>query len=465
MVRATLCVLAASLTLLTGGHAAAQDWPSGGEMIVVSDESAATAQAQGSGGCAGAPFQSGYIDGCSAGCCGDPCLPLSRCRSERCGCGTCDGCGEGGFFVNLWLDQGFTGNTDDPADNFNGPLLFTDRANEYLMNQLYLQMGRAVNKRRMAWDIGGQIDLLYGSDYYFTTATGLETNRDGSPKWNSANGPRGTGGAIYGLAMPQLYAEVFAPIGNGLTVKMGHFYTIIGYESVMAPENFFYSHSYSMMYGEPFTHTGLLASYDLAPGWEIHGGFTRGWDTWEDPNETLGFLGGVRWTSADERNSIAFALHSGNEDAAGQRNRTMYSLVVSRELTPRLTYVLQHDLGVDHDAAVIGGNRVNGNWYSLNQYFFYTINQCLTLGARVEWFRDENSTRIFTVPASQVEGSDYSQLTLGLNWKPREWVVLRPEVRWDWSGVSAPGLGSDGMFNNFSKKDQFTLGFDLILQR
>lgn len=402
-------------------------------------------------------------------CCG-PCRTCPDCR-DQCQCPTCrsmNSCRSGcrrnnGFFVRGWLDQGFIGNADSPRDRFNGPLKFTDRSNEYLMNQLYLSFGRAVDTKRCAWDIGGQIDLLYGTDYFFTTAVGLETRRDGTPKWNSSDGPRGAGGAIYGLAMPQAYAEVFAPIGNGMTVKMGHFYTILGYESVMAPENFFYSHSYTMQYGQPFTHTGMLASYDASPCLTFHAGFTRGWDTWEDPNETLGFLGGVGWTSPNERTSVAFALHTGNEDDAGDNNRTVYSLVLSRQLTRKLTYIFQHDLGVENNAAVVGLDRVNGNWYSINQYLVYQLNRTTSLGLRVEWFRDEHGTRIFTVPADLVEGNDYAELTLGINWKPNRNIILRPEVRWDWSGVSAPALGVDGMYNDFSKKSQFTLGLDLIL--
>ena len=53
--------------------------------------------------------------------------------------------------------------------------------------------------------------------------------------------------------MPQAYAEVFCPWGNGLSVKLGHFYSIFGYETVTAPDNFFYSHSYVFQYGEPNT--------------------------------------------------------------------------------------------------------------------------------------------------------------------------------------------------------------------
>ena len=45
------------------------------------------------------------------------------------------------YFVDLWLDQGFTGNYDDPNNNFNLPMAFNDRSNEYQMNQLYLSLG------------------------------------------------------------------------------------------------------------------------------------------------------------------------------------------------------------------------------------------------------------------------------------------------------------------------------------
>jgi len=455
------CLLGVGLALATASTAAAMDalsqWQPG--LMYVSQQPAYASDA--------AECQEPYAcdasmaDQCGYAVCeqtgGSGCGP-------RCGAG-CGSCRKPPVFFDAWVAQGFTGNPDHPNDNFNGPVTFNDRANEYQMNQLYLAFGRRVDAARHAWDIGGRVDLLYGTDYFFTTAAGLETRIDGSPKWNSSIGPRGTGAAMYGLAMPQLYAEVFAPIGNGMTVKMGHFYTIIGHESVMAPENFFYSHSYSMQYGEPFTHTGLLATYHATPSLELHAGFTRGWDTWEDPNNDLGALAGVTWTSPDKWTSLSLAVHTGNEDPAGQRNRTMYSLVFSRYVTDRLKYVFQHDLGTEDNAATLGNSRVDGNWYSINQYLIYQLNCTTSLGLRVEWFRDENSTRVFNAPADVVQGSNYTELTLGMNWKPLEQVVVRPELRWDWSDVRAPSIGATGMFDDFTKRNQFLLGLDVIVRR
>ncbi len=62
-------------------------------------------------------------------------------------------------------------------------------------------------------------------------------------------------------------------------------------------------------------------------------------------------------------------------------NRTMYSLVWTRNLTSRWTYVLQHDLGVQQDAATLTGH-ASAEWYGVNQYLFYKINCCWTFGWR-----------------------------------------------------------------------------------
>jgi len=80
---------------------------------------------------------------------------------------------------------------------------------------------------------------------------------------------------------------------NGLRADhsghLGHFYTILGYEVVTAPDNFFYTHGYNsyqqptgfgVFVNEPFTHTGTLASDSGTSGSvEYYGGYTLGWDT------------------------------------------------------------------------------------------------------------------------------------------------------------------------------------------
>ena len=391
-------------------------------------------------------------------------LPTVTSGCEPCGESFMPGTNEPRGFVRAWLSQGYTANGDDPADGFNTPVTFNDFADEYQMNQLYLSVGREVSQCGPMWDVGAQVDLLYGTDYFFTTALGLETELDGTQRWNGDQGPRAFGASRYGLAMPQLFFDVYAPVGNGVNVRVGHFYSILGYESVMATENFFYSHAYAMQYAQPFTHTGVLTTFQLAGGGSLNAGFTRGWDNWEDPNGELGFLGGINASSFDGRTKISFGLHSSNEDAAGQNTRTSYSLVVARRVSGCLTYVLQHDFGIEQAAALRRGRLTDAKWYGINHYLLADLSPCVKFGLRAEWFRDQNNARVIGIPTDAVDGGNYFAITAGLNYSVNDFMILRPELRWDWSDVESNVLGLGGPFNAFTEEDQVTAAADLVIR-
>ena len=57
----------------------------------------------------------------------------------------------------------------------------------------------------------------------------------------------------------------------------------------------------------------------------------------------------------------------------------MYSVVATRKLTDKLTYVIQHDRGhpsdaIDRRALVTDAARLqDAEWYGVNQYLFYDL--------------------------------------------------------------------------------------------
>ena len=370
-----------------------------------------------------------------------------------------------GWTVEGWIAGGGTANADNPVSNYNGPVTFNDRADEMMLNQLYLSVGRDADNGGCGWAWGGRMDLLYGQDYIFTQAVGLETNPDGTNNWN--------GSKMFGLAMPQVYGEVAY---NDLSVKVGHFYTIMGYESVKATSNFFYSHAYTMQYGEPFTHTGALATYDLNCNWDVYGGVVNGWDAFDAVSDKMAFLGGATYTPDHERYTLTGTLISGEEvgalaAVAAPTKRTGYSIVFDYDISCRLKYVFQHDNFWQDNDPVNGG--ADSEWYGINQYLFYTVNDCWKLGARAEWFRDDDGVRLSGAPLREsftggvpaggfltpaAAAGNYYNITLGANWTPRSNLTVRPEVRWDWSD------GTTGQpFNSATKDSQFTAAFDAIV--
>lgn len=121
-----------------------------------------------------------------------------------------------------WVETGFSGNPQAPRNKSNYPVSFNDGANQFKLHQVYAYIEKEIDSSRNHWDIGMRADLLYGTDAKFSASTNFDTSIFG-------NDPK------HQLVFPQLYANVYAPIGNGLTLTVGHFYTLIGYESVMSP--------------------------------------------------------------------------------------------------------------------------------------------------------------------------------------------------------------------------------------
>ncbi|MGZ5051409.1 MAG: porin [Methylobacter sp.] len=341
--------------------------------------------------------------------------------------------------VGGWASIGETYYQDNPKSHINAPAEFNDRSGEFQVNQLNLFAQKAVDLQSKSWDIGGRVDVMFGTDSRFIQATGLDD------KLISKNNL-----SVYDLAIPQAYLEVFAPIGTGLTAKIGHFYTIIGHEVVTAPNNFFYSHSYAMQYGEPFTHTGVLLSYALNDSFTLNAGSVTGWNNFDKTPSNMNFLGGLSWTNAQATTSASWSVISGDVDNASSRNRTVSSLVVSHSFSDKLQYVFQHDFGYQQQAAIAGKDAY---WYGINQNLFYDFTDSFSAGLRAEWFSDSNGTLL-----NIGNPADYYALTAGVNWKPQDWLTFRPELRYDWADAKVR------TFNNQSHNHQLELAMDVVIQ-
>lgn len=354
-----------------------------------------------------------------------------------------------GIHVSGWLQQGLTFNPQCPGDDTNGPVATNDRANDYELNQFWLTAERVTKTDGDGFDIGGRIDACYGTDWRYGDCLGLE---------NRINAPND----LYGLVLPQFYFEVAY---NDLTVKLGHYAVCLGYEIVPAPANFFYSHSYALT-SEPILTTGVQADYKLSKNWSINAGFNRGWNTFEDDNDKFDFLGGVKWHNDDNTTSVSYEIDVGPQDPAGVDSRYVYALVVKQQLTKKLLYVAQHNMGGSE-----GANPRTGGYamcYGLDQYLIYTINSKWSAGMRAEWFRDDGGGYVSGVGnlnngwtgAPGFDGS-FSELTMGLNWRPHPNLVVRPEIRWDWY-TGTTNVAGQLPFDDGLRSDQFLFAVDAV---
>lgn len=313
--------------------------------------------------------------------------------------GDCPPCVE----VGGWLSAGY-------HSKDNG--LFNNRSDNFALHQGWLYAEKVADA--CTSPIGFRVDVMYGID-------AAETQAFGNPlgSWDFDNG---FDHGAYGWAVPQAYLELAVGEWN---IKAGHFYTLIGYEVVTAPDNFFYSHAMTMFYSEPFTHTGVLATRSYGDT-TVYGGWTLGWDTGFDQlNNGSSWLGGFSKPLCDDI-TLTYISTAGNFGWRGD-NAYSHSILFDTNLTDSLNWVVQSDL-VRVDST--GEDNVG-----INQYFLYTVSDCLGLGARVEWWKGDVITGYAphggTVPAAG-SYSNYAA-TFGANIRPHANLVFRPEVRIDWS--------------------------------
>src|ERR1700757_1254542 len=122
------------------------------------------------------------------------------------------------FKLYGWIEGGITGNPDSPIDNHNFGHLFTDRANEPLLNQLSVVGERALDPNATGFDWGFKAWFMYGSDARYSKANGfldLTTDQRVQPDF------------------PELYGSLHIPIPGtlGLDLKGGK------YQDPMSAEN------------------------------------------------------------------------------------------------------------------------------------------------------------------------------------------------------------------------------------
>ncbi|HVX60448.1 MAG TPA: outer membrane beta-barrel protein [Pirellulales bacterium] len=346
-----------------------------------------------------------------------------------------------------WMANSYTWNPYNPSDRFNGPVTWTDQANTYQLNELYIYAKKDVDTEGSGWDIGGRADALYGTSYRWDTAGGLETHFGN--------------GQFYGLALPQFYGEIGY---NDLKVKVGHFISPVGYYTVGTYNNFFNTLPYTYQYGEPFTHTGVWATWQASEKVNVGAGIIHGWDAFDNTaNPHAGYLGTLSINGNHDDSLALVQIYSMEPNQSGGFSpRYFQTLVYSRPLNEKWTYIAQSDLGVQSNAMASGKSAY---WYGVNNYLYWKKNDLWSWGLNFEWFRDEEGFRVGQVLPSL--GSPHARgyalsgfagnffaLTFGPRWTPLPNLVVRPNLRCDWyqGPRNAGGLKPyDGGLKNFQQ--------------
>jgi hypothetical protein len=260
--------------------------------------------------------------------------------------------------------------------------------------------------------LGGRVDYLYGTDAPDTQAFGIANNH-----WDNG----WDHGSQYGHALPQAYAEVAY---GDMSVKLGHFFTIVGNEVVAATGNFFYSRQFTFYNAEPFTHTGALTTYKVSDDTQLFNGYVMGWDSGFEDNGDA-YIGGIK-TKVNDRwtflwNSVLGRFGEAKSFNAGERGGIQNVMLIGN-LTDKLTYISQTDYLYTQNASGITARNSFGN---IN-YLIYQVNDRWALGQRFEWFNFSGTG------FADAQNDDLYNYTVGVNYRAHANLLFRPEVRWVW---------------------------------
>jgi hypothetical protein len=332
---------------------------------------------------------------------------------------------DNGVKISGHMQWGIVSNPDG-AFVGNGPTLNEAQWDFFGLQQAYLYGEKVADgSKGLGW--GWRVDGLYGLQGF----DGQSFGNINVGHWDFLNGFDHN---PYNFAVPQAYGELAY---NKWSIKLGHFYTIVGYEVVPSTAQFFITRQLTFWNSEPFTHTGALNTYKVNDKFTVLAGWVAGMDTgFYQFNGGSSFLGGFTWT-IDTKTTLAYSMIGGNLGWRG--DGAINSAILSRQWTPKFATVHQFDVLASNltqmNANTFPGTNIQTGTFSFGNipqnfnmpggvprqsqgfinYAFYDLTPKIKLGFRGEWFNADNQ--------------DYYTFTYGLNWKPHPNLLIRPELR------------------------------------
>jgi len=231
------------------------------------------------------------------------------------------------------------------------------------------------------------------------------------------------------------------------TFIAGKFATLAGYEVLDSRTNPVYSRSILFKY-EPFTHTGVRATFAPSDKFGISIGANNGWDQLKDTNTDKTYELGISITP-----SMAFSLYgnyySGKEGPIGaEANRELFDLVVNWNIGDKLGLGLNYDDGTQKGSAGLGAiTPTDAKWTGWAAYLKYKFSDTWNFLLRTEDFDDKDGYNTGVVQT-------WKETTVALAFTPTKTAEIRFELRDDTSNknsfVNKEGTGAKDSQNSFA---------------
>jgi hypothetical protein len=308
------------------------------------------------------------------------------------------------------------------------------------------------------WTAGYKADLLFGPD-----ANTLATTST-------------LGANTSDFAVKQAYVALHAPVGNGLTAKIGVFDTVVGYEVFESGNNPNYSRSYAY-YIEPTQHTGVLLTYQATEWLALNGGVANAWNArinapGAEPFSTAKdfgiqtYLGSIAITAPESFGSLKGAslyagvvhgLSSVPDGTDGDPRTSLYGGLTIPTPLEGLAVGVAYDYRFT-ERARIGADNAKEYATAIGGYLSYQLSKQLKASVRGEYATGSAGTWA-AKPVAGPGNEEFFGLTASLDYGLWDNVLTRLEFRWDQDLTdSGKAFGSVSS----PKDDAFILGLNVL---
>jgi len=362
-----------------------------------------------------------------------------------------------------------TGNANVPPYRFNSPT----KSDGFNLDVVQIRIEKPLSEED--WAAGYRVDLWAGPD---ANALGTQSTLSSGAS---------------DFAIRQAYVLLQAPLGNGLTFKLGVFDSIIGYESLESASDPNYTRSYGNSI-EPQTHTGLLGTYRFTQLFKVSAGvantvnpsinsraysgstgvtsgpFQPFWNalyasvpTAPTPGSNAHaesyktYMGSFELTAPDTLgvladstlyggivngyNNSTFGSGVGDVETSYYVGGTMATPITHLRVGAAFDYL---DLG-NVQSGSTGGNTINmdGNAFAVAGYASLQATEKLSLHARVEYTETKLDLKMDGTPAFPNDRLKIFAMTWTAQYDLWKNVLSRVELRWDHSANGQDLFGGE----------------------
>ena len=343
-----------------------------------------------------------------------------------------------------YLEGSYVGNLSAPGPaKTNVDRVFDVEPNSFNLNAFHLQIAKPV-----------------GDEGYGFTAK-LHTGRDARVIKSA-----GTAGAT-DFDLEEAYLT-YVPnvLGKKLSINGGKFVTLEGVEVIEAPMNPNFSEGLLFGFAEPFTHTGVKATYTANDKVNATVGVVNGWDTEADANDGKTVIWQVATTPCKFATWSLEGTYGPEASTFNNSERTSIDTVLNTNPNSKLSLWLQGNWGQDTNLVRSGSgvtNVVTGTgaigpstvrWSGLGAWVQYATNGWNTEAVRFEVFDDQGGANRLGNGVNET----MKEVTVTHKFQLAKNMFTRLEYRHDWSnqGVfTLHGPGQTGTNQNTISADYY----------